>query len=275
MSTEHLFEAGFPKIEICLSPGFDNNFIKKMGYKTITNFAKGIGEKDGKPFFGWNGNKSTDMSELFEMAFMFKNFSNIVQKYKLYLDDAKKTNCLKIKERKFRYPDGKCFDIIVDIDPADHKTKVIAFIIYFKEVENITVHVKISDPHREHFLSDMFSFSGAEIKKILDPSHDKTIDIYRVQINENIDIEEDQETNCKRYQKQKNESFKQCVKILVEEKFKEEIGCIPPWFVESVDDICDKSYTEKYWGNMIFPTLDNTFLEVSCGAKFVSDFLFV
>ena len=83
----------------------------------------------------------------------------------------------------------------LDIDPAYHQTKVIYFMISFKKVENITVHVKITDPLREHFLSDMFSFSGAYIKKNLAPSHDKTLDIYKVKINENIELEEDEETN--------------------------------------------------------------------------------
>ena len=41
---------------------------------------------------------------------------------------------------------------------------------------------------------------------------------------------------------------------------------MPPWFTENIADMCDTTYTKEQWKNMselIFPTLDNTFLKVN------------
>ena len=40
---------------------------------------------------------------------------------------------------------------------------------------------------------------------------------------------------------------------------------MPPWFTENVGNFCSETYTMEQWKNMsdyIFPTMDNTFIEV-------------
>jgi hypothetical protein len=112
-----------------------------------------------------------------------------------------------------------------------------------------------------------FIFSGNEIKKSLSPKKRATMDIYRVKIQENTDCEEDKEANCKEYGNGKMiKSFKQCVETIVEEKFLKQFECIPPWFTENVADICEQSFSNEQWKNisdLVFPTLDSTFLKVN------------
>jgi hypothetical protein len=265
MSSKHLLDAGFPKIEICISPGFDLNYLENMGYRSLYNFAQGKGKLNDQLFYGWNGNINIGLEQFFENAFMFKNFSSIISSIYLKLDNKATRNLMKITERKFRYPDGKCFDIKMEIDADLYQQKVLDLQIFFNQLKEVEVNIKITDPNREYFMSDSFTFSGNEIKKNLDPEHKTSFDIYRVQIHEYDELEEDEEANCKTYGKDKNQSFKQCVQSFVENKFVKEFGCLPPWFSENVEVFCSTSYTTEKWRNMstyIFPTMDNTFLEV-------------
>ena len=115
-------------------------------------------------------------------------------------------------------------------------------------------------------MKDEFTFLGKEIKKHPDPNHAATLDIYRVQIKENVNFEEDEEANCEDYEKEENESFKQCVKSVVEKQFLGQFSCMSPWFTENIADMCDTTYTKEQWKNMselIFPTFDNTFFQVN------------
>ena len=68
MSSQSLINSGFPKIEICLTPGFDLDYLNAIGYETLTDFAKGIVKYNGQPFFGWNGNGSNEIYHFFENA---------------------------------------------------------------------------------------------------------------------------------------------------------------------------------------------------------------
>ena len=83
MSSKGLIEDGFPKIEICISPGFNTNYLKANGYSSLENFALGKGYHKGQAFFGWKGNNSIEFEKLFENGYSFKNFSSILSEYKL------------------------------------------------------------------------------------------------------------------------------------------------------------------------------------------------
>ena len=99
----------------------------------------------------------------------------------------------------------------------------------------------------------------------MDPKNRTTLDIYRVQLHEFDNLEEDKEANCQNYEKDKNVSFKTCVESTVENLFIKKFGCMPPWFTENVGNFCSETYMVKQWRNMsdyIFPTMDNTFIQV-------------
>ena len=265
MSSQSLLNSGFPKIEICLTPGFDLDFLNSIGYETLTDFAKGIVKYEGQPSFGWIGNGSNKIDQAFENASMLKNFRSITKSFALNHGDENETDSLEIKERKFRYPDGKCFDLNIKLDASKDYEQNAELKITFQEYGNNTVNIKITDPNREYFLSDEFTFFGKDIKKHPNPNNAATLDIYRVQIRENVDLEEDEEANCEDYEKENKDSFKQCVQSVVEKQFLGQFSCLPPWFTENLADLCDSTYTKEQWKNMselIFYTMDNTFLKV-------------
>ena len=67
----------------------------------------------------------------------------------------------------------------------------------------------------------------------LDPEILTTSDIYRVQMHEMDNLEEDKEANCKNYEKERNQSFKTCVESTVEKLFIKKFVCMPPWFIDN------------------------------------------
>ena len=89
------------------------------------------------------------------------------------------------------------------------------------------------------------------------------MDIYKLQLHEFDNLEADKEANCQNYEKDINKSFKASV---VKNQFLKKFGCIPPWFTENEGNFCSETYTVEQWKNMsdyIFPTMDNTFIQVS------------
>ena len=106
-----------------------------MGYTSMTNFAKGIGNYEGDMFNGWKGNKTVGQETFLDNAVNFKNFSQIVLGMALQKDGVEIANSLEINERKFRYPDGKCFDINITIGDDLGLEKVVDLTVWFNEDE--------------------------------------------------------------------------------------------------------------------------------------------
>ena len=264
LSYKTLLQSGFPKIEICVSPGLDMEYLQQQGYTTLARFAEGRGRNNEGELFGWNGNSSVGVEQFFENAYIVKNISTLLKEWNFYMDDKRKNRFVKILERKYKYPDGKCLDVMIDTDHKEFHPMVVSLILLFNEIKNAdTINIRITDPLREYFLTDIFSFSGKEIKKSL--NSDKTSNIYRIQIKEFVQLEDDDESNCLNYHLM-TKGYKTCVLQKVQDVFLPQYGCLPPWFAqENPQIICSKSFNEKEWKNMselIFTYLDSTFTEV-------------
>ena len=59
-------------------PGFDTEYLDRMGYFSMTNLAKGMGQHDRQMFYGWKGDQP--------LAVNYKNFCQIVSRMALQLD---------------------------------------------------------------------------------------------------------------------------------------------------------------------------------------------
>ena len=241
----------FPKIEVCLTPGLDLDYLQSIGYASLVDFANGEGKHNGRAFYGWNGYETTGIKNVFENAFLFKNFRTAISEFHLFLGDENISEFVNIIERNFRFPDGKCFDFKINISSKyDYSFGKVMDLELILEDRNATARVSITDPYREYFLSDVFTFSGKEIKKTLNPEIGHSYDIYKLQILQNIHSEDDKEANCKEYTSEEKGSFKECVKFVVEEKFLKKFGCMPPWFTENIAYMCNLSLSYETWKNM-------------------------
>ena len=156
LSYKTLLQSGFPKIEICVSPGFDMEYLQQQGYTSLARFAEGRGRNNEGELFGWNGNSSVGVEQFFENAYIVKNISTLLKEWNFYMDDKRKNRFVKILERKYKYPDGKCLDVMIDTDHKEFHPMVVSLILLFNEIKNAdTVSIRITDPLREC----IFSFS--------------------------------------------------------------------------------------------------------------------
>ena len=227
----------------------------------------GVGTQDGKLFYGWNANKNMSADQFLENSALFKNLENIIQKYELFLGSANITDTIRVSEQEFRYPSGKCFDFkfMISAEKQMKGGEVLDFRLGLEDKTNTEINVKLTDPNREYFLSDDFTFFGNSIMKQLDPSQKSNMAIYKVQVKENIGCEEDSEANCKDYTTEGRGSYKQCVMAAVEEKFLSVYGCMPPWFTDNIHQVCHQGLSEEEWKNIsenIFPTMQKKFMKV-------------
>ena len=237
-----------------------------------------MGVHNGQNFGGWNGNDSIDIETLFENASMFNRLKSPPFSYYLQWGNLKVSEFVTIIEQTFKYPDGKCFNIEIKINSdLNYILSSVPSLMLGFENANASVTVRITDPYREYFLSDVFTFSGKEITKNLHPQYENNADIYKVKIQENMDCEEDKEVKCQDYRNKETGSFKECVQSVVEERFLKGFGCMPPWFTENIEDMCNlQSFSFKTWTNIsndIFPTMDDTFLEVNIRYLYKGQFI--
>ena len=255
----------FPKIDVCLKPGYDLEALQNNGYSSFTKFVQGAGELDGKRFYGWDGNSTAGLMDFFE-AIYIANLGRVVTNIELIVDGKVIDSKIEQLESHFHYPSGEC--LVVKIEDLDESSnaELVRLDILFNQVENVTLEVKITDLAREYFYSGVFSSNGKDIARKIDPEGRNFSSTYRVQITEYKEKEKDEEADCKEYNEVKNESFKQCVQLLVEERFTQEVGCVPPWFTKNLDVMCNKTYHEYQWVTMpelIESTMDDTFFQVS------------
>ena len=226
-------------------------------------FAEGKKEQGTKILYGWNGNLSTE--QFLENSVTFQNLRSVIYKYTFSVGNNNLSNAINVAERKFLYPDGKCFDLNIKLNAnVSHnigKEAVLTLILNNKKDTEVRVH--ITDPHREHFLSDYFTFHGQDVKKKLDETNVNSMDLYKLKIKERIGDMRDPEANCNDYDDKSG--FKDCVMEAVKEKFLTRYGCSPPWFTENIEDVCHGNMSQDKWKQVsdeIFPTMDHSFLKV-------------
>ena len=121
-------------------------------------------------------------------------------------------------------------------------------------------------------MSDVFTFSGSEITKSLDPDEGNIFDIYKIQIRKDIHRDDDIEVNCKEYETGGKNGFKDCVQSIVSDKYQKDYGCVPPWFTENISEMCNQTTTKSNGiqiSDTIFSTLDQTFIQVGISYNYI------
>ena len=243
-------------MEICVSPGYDLDFLRSQGYDELWHYVNGW---LGKDTIGWAGNGSMSTKELIGMAYTWKNANDFVT-YAGFHDDSfvagftlkNQDHILGLKEEEMHYPEGKCFRVTGIKDKMKANGNVEIDFEFKNVAEKMEVFVFITDPHRKYWKRDTFSYSGVPIKKIIGNNTAKTFDVYHLKVSETEDLEDDQESMCEDYSPITN--YGRCVEIATQQGYLDTLGCVPPWFwVASSHNVCQgKSYI-KYGHGLRVP----------------------
>ena len=225
-----LSQSAFPSVEICLSPGFDLEFLKFQGYNQLWLYVNGMSEKE---LIGWAGQGNLTTNELIKKAFTWKKSSDMLhavihEKPELHLD---------LEEIGVNYPEGNCF-IISGVESKIEQSNNVNLDLVFKNISHDNeVSVWITDPYRRSWKRDVFSYSGIPIKKKIGPNAETTYDVYHIKVSETDELEQDEQAMCKDYSPLTD--YGKCVEASTQQGYLDTLGCVPPWFgVKSSHQVC-------------------------------------
>jgi hypothetical protein len=255
-SEKTLSQVEFPTVEICVNPGYDVDFLRSQGYEELWHYVNGW---LGKDTIGWAGNGTMTTKELIEKAYTWKNETDIVT-HAGFHDDAYYSNLtqpdysliLGLQEEEMHYPEGKCFRVTGIKDKMKANGNVEIDFEFRNVVERMEVSVFITDPHREYWKRDMFSYSGVPIKWLIGNSTGKTIDVYHLKVSETEDLEDDHESLCEDYFP--ITAYGRCVETSTQQDYLDTLGCVPPWFwVSSSHNVCQGKSNITYGHGLRVP----------------------
>ena len=260
ISTKTLSQVEFLHIQICLDTGYTEEVLKTHGYATLNSYIRGVSE--GK-FIGWAGNGSLGTNELFSKAYIWKNWTDVIESIRIGSEHIEYRPVV-LKEHGMLYPDGKCFsDDGSNVKQQPHSNMVL--IIVFKNISNRVATISVTDPNTRTWQNDPFSYTGNVINKDLDPNVSKTIDIYNIQVTEIIDLEIDPEAKCRDYSSSNIGSYGNCVTDEIQGYYSDRLACHSPWFGnENKTEVCEGSISanDSYNPSMVWNHVDQSSFEV-------------
>ena len=168
---EKLSDVKPPTITICPSYGFDNQALEKFGYVNYYGFLIGVRtwpENDQDTVYGWVG-EGTDrksVKDILDEVCVVKNETSVVNtdESAMVVGDGLENEILQVTpihfKKVFMYPVCQCLQIDLDQFTDDK----VSLDIYFKDVENETFDIFISDPYMQYFLPNEFTFFGDYIR---------------------------------------------------------------------------------------------------------------
>ena len=78
---------------------------------------------------------------------------------------------------------------------------------------------------------------------------ERTYKIYNTQVSQSVDLEEDEEANCKAYTTEVGETYSDCMSAQLQKYYVKMLGCAAPWFgSSSKTEICQ----ERFGGDLVF-----------------------
>ena len=174
-----------------------------------------MGRVDGDQFVGWLGrpsNSSLSLAEFFSNA-NIANISQAVKSVHFFVNGELRENQMEIVPNYFNYPTGDC--LIVKIrDFAEGESDANASLkLMLNKMKNSSVSLKISDPNREHFLPNIFSFSGDGVAA---RSEAGELGVFRLQVTETRELERDPRADCRQYSGHQGDTFRQCVETVTQ-----------------------------------------------------------
>ena len=129
--------------------------------------------------------------------------------------------------------------------------------------------IGISDPHRNHWQTDVFTYSGDPIIKDISNVNDEDSifqDVYNIVVRETVDLQKDPKSQCLDYPLSTYKNYKTCVDLQINNKFRAILNCIPPWFrLNDNDTLCTGKQDPKHGeevNTLIWKFLDMTLFQV-------------
>ena len=213
-SKEKLYNVDLPMIMICAK----NPFIDRTDL---------IGWDDDGKFVGW-AKENTSVQEILRSNIRVNNSTDLVNSAYTSDDLIKNNESISLRFERLRIMpfNGQCFAVAVPKDDVKRKIKK-------SSTFSVTLEVK-NDSGVQVYLLDPNVYNGYySPRKALKFHHYQVFDVALAQKEQSP---YDPSANCEMYDSLRG--YYQCVTDAAEKNFLEIIGCVPPWFSDNYDIIC-------------------------------------
>ena len=223
-----------------ITPGLNATRIAWHGYKSF-----GRGSSDGNNFIGWNGlDGTTNYSQLLEDLFTVRQNQQYFKKV-LYYTNENGYQDAALSFTKPMFPRGRCILISPDNStslPVKYLLILTKTYVWPNVSDPLVLTVYLTDsvnsiqfnPLAFEMQGDRVSFNTEDLKKA---SYGYE---YKTRTSKFVRVKGDPALNCAEYNKQF--SYDDCVKNEIAGRFNKEISCVPPWFADDQQPICDKVF---------------------------------
>ena len=227
----------FPRILVCPEPTINIKAMKSLGYSDFSVYMMGIGLKEG--LLGWVGNQSESIEEVSTKISVLKSLDDcpIEEQSKIMYNNENEEviyENLTFKLSNVLYPHHICCEMITP--KAASSNHILGFSLSFSFMNKSFDSYKI-------LLSDKLSASKFDIHKtkmlgdkILSKSDIKGFLNYKIEIEEELHLEEDPNYLCIDYTI--DGEYTKCLENEHIQKMFKFQNCTPPWMTENKDLWC-------------------------------------
>lgn len=151
----------FPRIMLCHADGKGYNLsnIQSLGFKTQVNFL--YAKSQNASNYSWLG-KNMTLEETFKYVYAQPPIESIISSSTSFMKlNGSLRETLKWIEVPMVYPEGRCLKLNFSSTVFKETTLILKFV---KTDFLGALELSITDPHREYYKPDVFTFTGDKIK---------------------------------------------------------------------------------------------------------------
>ena len=211
---EKLYNVDLPMIRICAKKPF-----------LYANDTKGL-EANGS-FIGW-ADKNTSTLESLRRRAQVKNYSDLVN-VSFSSDDLMYNNestTLQYERLRIMKIHGQCYSVVLPNEEVEKRLKrSFMFSVTLVLSKSVDVNIYLDDPN----VYNGYYNPGNALEL-------NQYQVFDVAITQNEQSPHDPSVHCEEYNSTRG--YHDCVTKTAEDKFLSIIGCVPPWFSDNEDLVC-------------------------------------
>ena len=158
--SQNIREIDFPRLSLCFADGgYEEESLQRFNYAGIKDFV--CGNSLGNDSDGWvQLNLNATVKQIFEESYRKPRIEELFREDSHLKFDKTIRRSLDWIEKPMVYPEGRC--LVLNLTRTDHLETTL--ILKFQN-SSFTgkLELTITDPHREYYRPDIFSFSGERI----------------------------------------------------------------------------------------------------------------
>ena len=224
-----LSEVTLPRIVVCNGKGFK----EKVNMSLFTGMDP-IYAKQKPNFFGWSKKDMTTKDHL-ESLVTLHTKSQLFFKALLAKSMMSFGNQIEDQKLRISYHDGQCFSITIPKKEGNKTKELNRFAILLFLNKDADAKIYLQDPNR---------FNGYyNLAEALPLDQSTYVNNFEVTLAETKMDPRDPKITCVDYDK--FDSFLECSDKKAEERFYPILGCVPPWFTDDQEKVCQQEDTDR------------------------------